>query len=148
MLLVFDSRFVLVFLAAHKNFKALTELGYCYEIGLGIEKNVQEAARLYRLAADQRYPYAQFLLAQFCMNGKGAKQDDQEAIRLFRAAAFQGHSWSCLTLGFCHKFEIGVETNKLMAACFYRLAGEFGSTNMQQDIDGMNLSSVCLLMCD
>ena len=102
---------------------------------------MQEAARLYRLAADQRYPSAQYRLARFKF-GKGVERDFGEAARLFRAAALQGHLQSQRSLGACYGIGKGVEENKLMAACFYRLADELGLEYAQGSLKSLKLSSV------
>ncbi len=52
---------------------------------------MQEAVRLCRLAADQRYPLAQFYLAYCFTNRKEVEHDEVEAAQLHRAAALQGH---------------------------------------------------------
>ncbi len=132
----------LVFLAAHKNFKALTELAICYRTGFGIEQNVQEAIQLYRLAVDQRYPPAQFYLGFCFFHGDGVERDCGEAARLYRAAALQGHSGSHFWIGNCYRNGNGVETNKLMAACFFRLADELGEKYMLTSIENLKLSAV------
>ena len=138
----FNSLCCVVFLVSHKTFTALTQLGYCYRFGEGVERNMQEAVRLYRLAVDQRYALAQYHLAFCFRNGEGVQQDDQESARLYRAAALQGHSESHYWLGNCYKHGIGVEMNKLMAACFYRLTDELGYVFAQHNLNELNLSSV------
>src|SRR5262249_20999273 len=51
----------------------------------------REAARLYRLAADQRSPRGQVYLAYMYEHGRGGlARDVNEAIRLYRLAAEQG----------------------------------------------------------
>jgi TPR repeat protein len=51
-----------------------------------------EAARLYRLAADQGEAYGQNNLGVMYENGTGVAKDVAEAVRLYRLAADQGHS--------------------------------------------------------
>ncbi len=48
----------------------------------------------------------------------------QEAIRLFRAAAFQGYAPAQFDLGMCHLAGSGVEKNKLMAACLFKITAD------------------------
>jgi TPR repeat protein len=53
----------------------------------------REAARLYKLAADQGNALAQISLGEFYENGRGGlPRDDREAARLFKLAADQGNS--------------------------------------------------------
>jgi TPR repeat protein len=58
----------------------------CYT-GLGVAKDLAEAARLFRLAADQGNANAQFNLGVMYENGEGVAKDLGEAMRLFRLAA-------------------------------------------------------------
>jgi TPR repeat protein len=70
-------------------------VGQCYRYGWnvgwgGIAENKAEAARLFRLAADQGHACAQFLLGDLFEKGHGVAQDRSEAIRWYRLAAEQG----------------------------------------------------------
>jgi TPR repeat protein len=54
----------------------------------GLEKDDREAARLFKLAADQGNAGGQNYLAVFYANGRGGlEQDDREAARLYKLAA-------------------------------------------------------------
>jgi TPR repeat protein len=58
----------------------------------GLAKDDQEAARLYKLAANQGYAQAQNNLGVFYRDGRGGVEKDQrEAIRLFQLSAAQGN---------------------------------------------------------
>ena len=57
------------------------------------------AAELYRKAADQGDPDAQYDLAFMLDGGEGIPQDRQEAERLFRLSADQGDTDACLCIG-------------------------------------------------
>jgi TPR repeat protein len=57
----------------------------------GLKQDESEAARLFRLAADQGYPNAQYNLRFFYENGAGGlAKDTREAERLYRLAAEGG----------------------------------------------------------
>jgi hypothetical protein len=59
----------------------------------GLSKDDREAARLFKLAADQGYARAQSSLAFFYESGRGGlPKDEHEAIRLYKLAADQGNS--------------------------------------------------------
>ena len=66
------------------------ELGAMYITGYGVVKDLAEAARLYRLAADQGHAQAQYNLGAMYYTGKGVAKDVAQAARLFRLAADQG----------------------------------------------------------
>ena len=63
-----------------------------YDRGNGVKQDYGEAARLYRLAADQGYAYAQFNLGLMYNHSKGVKRDYRKALRFYRLAADQGYA--------------------------------------------------------
>jgi TPR repeat protein len=66
------------------------DLGVLYERGLGIEKELAEAIRLYRLAAAQGLADAEENLAAAYQFGRGVSKDDAQAAYWYRLAAEQG----------------------------------------------------------
>jgi len=70
-----------------------------YALGEGVPKDDAEAARLYRLAAEQGEAGAQFILGRMYSNGDGVPEDDVEAVRWWRLAAEQGHASAQTNLG-------------------------------------------------
>ncbi len=56
------------------------------------EGRARGGARLYRLAADQGYAFAQSNLGIMYEQGRGAAKDEREAVRLYRLAAEQGNA--------------------------------------------------------
>ncbi|MBS1197301.1 MAG: sel1 repeat family protein [Proteobacteria bacterium] len=71
------------------------------------------------LAAENGNEYAQFELAQRCLNGDGLEKDLAKAALLFEAAAKQGLSWAQVKIGECFEREIGVPRNDEHAAYWY-----------------------------
>ena len=61
-----------------------------YLEGTGVAKDLAEAARLYRLAADQGFARGRSNLGRMYENGTGVSKDLAEAARLYRLAADQG----------------------------------------------------------
>ena len=68
------------------------DLGVRYDAGLGVPKDVAEAMRWYRLAAEQGNADAQCSLGLMYAHGEGISEDCAEAVRWFRPAAEQGHA--------------------------------------------------------
>ena len=68
-------------------------LGYVYATGSGISKDLTEAEKWYRTAAEHGDVKAQFNLALFCLTGADGETEPNisEAEAWFRAAAAQGH---------------------------------------------------------
>jgi TPR repeat protein len=60
--------------------------------GKGVTQNHEEAARLYRLAAEQGLPSAQYALGWMYANGKGVEQDHVRAHMRFSLAANKGNN--------------------------------------------------------
>ena len=61
-----------------------------YLHGQGVPENAAEAARWYRLAAEQGYADAQEVLGILYLNGNGVPFDCAEAVKWLRKAAGQG----------------------------------------------------------
>ena len=76
--------------AADKGFTiAINNLGVCYELGLGVDKNVDEAQKLYQEGADKNYLQATYNLAylQFKIGQQTSESTNphfSKAARLFR----------------------------------------------------------------
>ena len=66
-------------------------LGYYYHHGIVVARDYKEAARLFRLAADQQEPEAEFNLGLCYEKGYGVNRDLDEAIWLYQLAASQGN---------------------------------------------------------
>ncbi len=82
-----------------------------------------EAARLYRRAAEQGHAEGQLKLAFMYGNGEGVSQDDAEAAKWYRLAADQGHAGGQLSLGNMYKRGQGVPQDNVQAYKWLDLAG-------------------------
>ncbi len=65
-------------------------LGYMYDTGRGIPQDHREAARWYRLSAEQGFAAAQVNLGWMYGNGRGVSQDLVQAHLWFNLAEVQG----------------------------------------------------------
>ena len=68
---------------------AACNLGYLYEIGVGVDQSWTEAVKWYRQAVEESYPRAQYNLAWCYEHGKGVSRDLKRARELYQAAAQQ-----------------------------------------------------------
>src|ERR1700693_5972339 len=68
----------------------------------------REAARLYKLAADQGYGEGQHNLGILDADGRGVPKDDREAARLYKLAADQGNALAQVSLGVFYENGLGV----------------------------------------
>ena len=83
-----------------------------------------EAARQYRMAADQGFAAGQVGLAFMYEQGRGVPQNDAEAVRWFRMAADQGFPSAQRNLGSMYRYGRGVPQNDAEAARQYRMAAD------------------------
>ena len=122
--------------------RAQFNLGLLHETGRGgLARNEQEAARLYRLAADQDNPQAQNNLGVFNAAGRGGlSKNDLEAARLYRLAADQGNTSAQANLGVFHEFgRGGLAKNRREAIRLYRLAADQGNAFAQAALDRLKI---------
>eukprot|EP00035_Acanthoeca_spectabilis_P007480 m.137319 g.137319 ORF g.137319 m.137319 type:complete len:215 (-) comp13970_c0_seq2:92-736(-) len=91
-----------------------------------------EAARLYRLSADQGYAVAQCNLGICFKTGQSELQDHTEAARLFRLSADQGYVVAQCNLAICYANGKGVPRDHAEAARLYRLSAEQGDAKAQR----------------
>lgn len=106
-------------------------IGYAYYMGRGVPRNFAEAAKWYRLAADQGVVEAQCNLGQMCQVGEGVDQSCKEAIHLFQSAADKGDAQAQHSLGEMHREGLGVPQNHKEAAKWWRLAADQGDASAQ-----------------
>jgi hypothetical protein len=102
--------------------KAQTQLGEMYLRGEGVPKNHTEAAKWFRLAAEQEYASAQYNLGFIYVNGKGVPQNYTEAVKWYRLAAEQGHASAQYNLGVMYYIGEGVPENDIWAYAWISLA--------------------------
>ena len=65
----------------------MTNLGYCYEVGIGVEENPQKAVEIYRRAADLDYDVAQCNLGYCYEMGIGVEVDLNQARHWYSVSA-------------------------------------------------------------
>jgi TPR repeat protein len=97
-------------------------------MGIGVEKNIEEAVRLYRIASESKFAVAISNMGCCYENGIGVEQDEQEALRLYREAAEQGYAEAIFGVGYCYSNGIGIEQNFDEAVSWYRRAAAFNNS--------------------
>ena len=85
-----------------------------------------EAARWFRLAADQGYADAQFELGFAYRTGRGVEKSDEEAVHWYQRAAGQGDADAQFQMGVAYKYGKGVEPSDEEAVRWYQLAADQG----------------------
>jgi TPR repeat protein len=76
--------------AAHGHAEPQYQLAKCYFYGIGLSQNHAEAARWFRLAAEQGHAKAQTALGIMYVQGLAMPRDYPTALKWFRKAASQG----------------------------------------------------------
>ena len=99
-----------------------------------------EAVRLYRLAANQGNPAAQYNLGVMYENGRGGlAKDDAEAVRLYRLAANQGNPTAQASLGFMYaQGRGGLQKDLSEAKRWYQLAARQNFQPAQEAVRRLN----------
>ena len=90
-------------------------------------RNLAEAARHFRLSAEQGHAGAQSELAALYMHGKGVAQDYAEAMIWARRAAEQGHVAGEHNVGMLYEMGWGVPRDLRMAVSFFVRAAKQGA---------------------
>jgi len=106
--------------------QAMLQLGRCYQLGMGLEKNQAEAIVWFRAAADANLPEAQWVLGEILERGEGVTIDLGAAAALFRKAADQGNVRGQYALGFMYENGKGFPKDLDEAAKYYKLAADRG----------------------
>lgn len=75
----------------HRHPEATFNLGVCYELGVGLEKDMKSAMECYRAAASLGHKKAMFNLGVFYVHGRGGLKKNRDAARAcFEAADKMG----------------------------------------------------------
>ena len=89
-----------------------------------VEQDQAEAPQLYRIAAEQGIPGAQYQLGVMYAEGRGVAQDDMESVRWFRLAAEQGDAEAQAGLGLAYGTGRGVVRDFVAAYMWTTLSVE------------------------
>jgi TPR repeat protein len=110
---------------------AQLELGKCYGKGKGVEYNAEEAAKLYKLAADQGNAEAKFELGECFRYGRGVEKDATRAVRFYKSAANQGNEKALFELAECYNEGHGVNKDIREAARLHTFLADKGNARSQ-----------------
>ncbi len=102
------------------------DLGVLYARGKGVEKNQEEAAKLYIRAAKNGSIAGEVELAIALFNGDGIPKNEAQAARLFRRAALRGNAIAQNRLARIYATGRGVPRNLIEAAAWHLVAAGQG----------------------
>ncbi len=115
--------------------EAQTNLGLLYDHGQGVPQDYAQAARWYRMAADQGNADAPFISWRCSTdNGQGVPQDYAQAAQWYRKAADQGNAVAQNNLGVLYAHGQGVPQDDAQAARWYRKAADQGNARAQVNL--------------
>jgi hypothetical protein len=113
-----------------------------YMDGSGIEKDLTEAVKWRRKAAEQGLANAQYNLAWMYANGVGVEKSDAEALHWYRAAAEQGLANAQYNYALMFLNGIGVDKDPAEALRWCQTAAEQGLANAQHNLAWMYVNGV------
>ena len=108
-----------------------SNLGLMYLEGRGVPKDMGNAIKWWRKAADQGYISAQFGLGLAYENGDGVSVDKVQAVRYYLLACKNGHSNGCFLSGTMIFDGDAVQQNKNQGVTLIRRAVELDPKNEQ-----------------
>ena len=102
------------------NSTAQYDLGQCFEFGISVKKNHDEAKCWYLRAAEQGHVRAQYCLGLLYSQGRQIVQDYEQAVYWFRKAADQNDPCSQCNLGAMYASGRGVDQDDDEALLLYK----------------------------
>jgi len=119
--------------AAQGHAESQNELGYMLKNGLGVPKDLKEAAAWFRKAAAQGHAGAQNNLGiLYLKGGPGIQQDDREAFHWFQMAADRGDQDGEFYLANMYRYGRGQAADLNQAVEWYRKAASQGHEGAAQ----------------
>lgn len=112
--------------AAAGETRAQLQLGLAFEFGQGVDKNIGEAMRWYRMAADSGDPVAQTDLAYLYEIGANGEPSPEEAAKWYLRAAVTGFARAQFNLGTLYLRGAGVEKSEEDGAHWISEAADAG----------------------
>ena len=109
-------------------------LGLCYYIGEGVDKDLEKAVYWYSKAAEQGRASAQFNLGICYENGEGVDKDLEKAVYWYTKAAEQGDADAQGNLGLCYENGEGVTKDHEKAMYWCSKAALKGNATAQSNL--------------
>ena len=110
-------------------------VGEAYALGnFGLTKDLSEAVKWFRKAAEQGDPECEYNLGACYVNGQGVAKDEAEAVKWYSKAAEQNHAGAQFNLGLCYANGQGVAKDEAEAVKWYRKAAEQNDAGAQYNL--------------
>ena len=121
-------------LAEQGDASAQCSLGYCYDMGQGVEQDYSQAVYWYRKSAEQGNSLGQNNLGYCYQHGQGVEKDYSQAVYWYKKSAEQGNSNAQNSLGYCYQHGQGVEQNYSQAIYWYIKSADQGNSLAQYNL--------------
>ena len=119
-----EMRFEKLLLNANKgDMVSQSKLGYHYASGTGVRKDMAEAVKWYRKAAEQGDAHAQYIMGRCYAKGIYTAKDDVQAAAWYRKAADQGNARAQIGLGGMLYLGSGVAKDQVEGYAYLNLGG-------------------------
>ncbi|TWT78635.1 Localization factor PodJL [Planctomycetes bacterium CA13] len=115
--------------------RAQSALGYAYDVGHGVEQNLESAAHWYQQAGEQGHANAQFNFAEMLRDGAGVPQSAENALAWYTKAAMQGHSKAQYNVAMMHVKGEGVAADNVTAYAWLVLAATGDAEGADQALE-------------
>lgn len=109
---------------------AQMKLGWMYQVGKGVERDLEQAKTWYRAALQTQSPRAEFYLGTVYWNESAFP----EAISWFEKAASHGFTPAMYHLGRMYRHGVGVPRDQRLAAKYVEEAAQGGHIFAQRDL--------------
>lgn len=113
---------------AERNYRGcLSDLGFAYQHGIGVEKNPLKAVELYQKSINQGYDGAKSNLGYLYLMGEDLPQDYPKAMQLFEEASAKNDIGGTINLAVMHFNGLGCDRNPSTAFTLLEKAEKLGS---------------------
>jgi hypothetical protein len=103
------------------------QLGWHYEEGKGVPRNLVEAVRWYRAAAEQHDPRAAENMGTMYQFGRGVPKNCKTAVEWYAEGALQNDHASLYSLARMYQYGFGVKEDRAKAHALYRQSAALGN---------------------
>jgi len=108
------------------------QLGWHYEEGKGIEKNLGTAVRWYRAAAEQNHPRAEENLGTMYQLGRGVAKNCKTAVEWYARGALQNDHGNLYSLARMYHYGFGVKEERAKAHALYCQSAALGNLKARE----------------
>jgi uncharacterized protein len=130
----------LQFASVHGEPTAQEFLGVMYAKGCGVTQDLKEAARLFRLSANQGNAESQFKLGMMYTNGEGVPEDLKEAFKWLNLATEKKNNTARYHLGLMYAAGKGITQDRGRAYELLEMSALYGCSEAQTHLESLRNS--------